>query len=944
MNSLQFLYFPAQKRAKQGTSPCSLQELITPQLVENLSEVRFNLFGGRHFIRPLSVQPNKMKQVESDPTGRYIRYDETLGRGSYKVVYKAFDTHEAMEVAWNHLQVDRIPEKQLSKVRLEVELLKRLDHKNIINLFAAWRGKTSKGKPTMDFITELMSSGTLKEYLTRARAMKLKVIRRWCHNLLEGITYLHAQNPPVMHRDLKCDNIFINGHVGEVKIGDLGLSGVKEDVVAQSVIGTPEFMAPELYEEAYTEKVDIYAFGMCMLEMITMEYPYSECSNPAQIFRKVFSGEKPLSFQRLPPSEIKQVIGACLEREKKRPSASQLLKHPFFADWASDDGKVTNISLNSHRPSPRAMPSPESITFKKGQSALYKKRQSGAHSMRMSMTADTSPKVLFNELKVGQSLCFNSEGLSRDVLVAKEKLHRLISDTEVSVSSANDGGELRIALRIPVDGETKKVEFFFDPVIDEVREIAHEMVQEFDLHDDEVYNIQNDIEQQIRNYQSERYDDEALEDLSESVHVEPSRTERSKDSRDGLGVREARREDRYSSPSQSKSNDPSKNHAIDHSPKANTDNNSDSEGCNSRNDRIYLSEEDVALSAMSLASSSAGYDKNAFKANMALLEHCSKGKYSVVQQKLESGAKADFADYDKRTPLHLAATEGHDKVVEILISYGADIDAEDRWGSTPVDDAKNNGHEHVVDFLVNAGAYVDTRTLSHAEITSMELMQYAANGFYDMVREKLMAGAEAKFADYDKRTPLHLSCAEGHPDVTQLLLINGGDPMSKDRFGTTPVDEAVKNDHDELLELLVRYGGCVPARLLSKEDADYQYGMDLVTHASRGRMEKVRYLIEQGASVGFGDYDRRTALHLACAEGHSGVVLALLKAGADPMYEDRWGVSSFDEAQRNMHEEMIMVMKKFQASSISPATKQKAGVKKEVKLKAVVQSRVKLDE
>lgn len=56
-----------------------------------------------------------------------------------------------------------------------------------------------------------------------------------------------------------------------------------------SVLGTPEFMAPELYEEFYTEKVDIYAFGMCMLEMVTKERPYSECVNAAQVKNRALS-------------------------------------------------------------------------------------------------------------------------------------------------------------------------------------------------------------------------------------------------------------------------------------------------------------------------------------------------------------------------------------------------------------------------------------------------------------------------------------------------------------------------------------------------------------------------------------------------------------------------------------------------------------------------------
>jgi serine/threonine protein kinase len=54
-------------------------------------------------------------------------------------------------------------------------------------------------------------------------------------------------------------------------------------------VGTPEFMAPELYEEEYNELVDIYSFGMCLLEMVTFEYPYSECINAAQIYKKVSS-------------------------------------------------------------------------------------------------------------------------------------------------------------------------------------------------------------------------------------------------------------------------------------------------------------------------------------------------------------------------------------------------------------------------------------------------------------------------------------------------------------------------------------------------------------------------------------------------------------------------------------------------------------------------------
>jgi WNK lysine deficient protein kinase len=133
-----------------------------------------------------------------------------------------------------------------------------------------------------------MTSGTLKTYMRRFKSIKPRVIRSWGRQILKGLAFLHSRTPPIIHRDLKCDNIFINGTTGLVKIGDLGLATLKKSDV-KTVIGTPEFMAPEMYDEKYDESVDIYAFGMCLLEMCTSEYPYSECQNPAQIYKKVIS-------------------------------------------------------------------------------------------------------------------------------------------------------------------------------------------------------------------------------------------------------------------------------------------------------------------------------------------------------------------------------------------------------------------------------------------------------------------------------------------------------------------------------------------------------------------------------------------------------------------------------------------------------------------------------
>lgn len=66
-----------------------------------------------------------------------------------------------------------------------------------------------------------------------------RVLKRWAWQILEGLIYLHGHMPPIIHRDLKCDNIFIHGTTGAVKIGDLGLAKLMEEGLStcQSVLG-----------------------------------------------------------------------------------------------------------------------------------------------------------------------------------------------------------------------------------------------------------------------------------------------------------------------------------------------------------------------------------------------------------------------------------------------------------------------------------------------------------------------------------------------------------------------------------------------------------------------------------------------------------------------------------------------------------------------------------
>ncbi|KAI3710638.1 hypothetical protein L2E82_40426 [Cichorium intybus] len=139
--------------------------------------------------------------VEICPNNRYVRTDHTDSIVSFSGIhrYKAFDEVEGIEVAWNQVILDD---------RLQsTEQLERL-------------------------------------YRKKHKSVDLKAVKKWARQILEGLVYLHSHDPPIIYRDLKCDNIFINGNHGEVKIGDLRLATLN------------------LYDEEYNEPVDIYSFGI----------------------------------------------------------------------------------------------------------------------------------------------------------------------------------------------------------------------------------------------------------------------------------------------------------------------------------------------------------------------------------------------------------------------------------------------------------------------------------------------------------------------------------------------------------------------------------------------------------------------------------------------------------------------------------------------------------
>ncbi|XP_011026437.1 PREDICTED: probable serine/threonine-protein kinase WNK9 isoform X3 [Populus euphratica] len=428
-----------------------------------------------------SLETDYLEFVEVDPTGRYRRYNEILGKGASKTVYKAFDEYEGIEVAWNQVRLcDSLQRPEdLERLYCEIHLLKTLNHENIMKFYTSWVDTANRN---INFVTEMFTSGTLRQYRLKHRRVNIRAVKHWCRQILKGLLYLHSHDPPVIHRDLKCDNIFVNGNQGEVKIGDLGLAAILKKSYAAHCVGTPEFMAPEVYEEEYNELVDIYSFGMCVLEMVTFDYPYSECNHAGQIYKKVVSGKKPDSLFKVKDPDVRQFVEKCLATVSARLSARELLNDPFLLiDDCGFDLRPIDYDQGDLN----------------GAGPLVTQPLYGIHCSNSSLTngyTDYLGYDLENEIEYHQ---LELETSPIDLFICQEDEHLGNVDIAIKGRWREDDG---IFLRLRVadkEGHIRNIYFPFDIETDTGFSVATEMFDELGITDQDVLKIADMIDGEI---------------------------------------------------------------------------------------------------------------------------------------------------------------------------------------------------------------------------------------------------------------------------------------------------------------------------------------------------------------------------------------------------------------------------------------------------------------
>jgi ankyrin repeat protein len=140
---------------------------------------------------------------------------------------------------------------------------------------------------------------------------------------------------------------------------------------------------------------------------------------------------------------------------------------------------------------------------------------------------------------------------------------------------------------------------------------------------------------------------------------------------------------------------------------------------------------------------------------------------------------------------------------------------------------------------------------------------------------------------------------QGQHAAMELLLNEGASVSVRDRWGRTVLQEALMGKHEHAVTLLMQWS----ANVFITNGASL-----LCTAASDGDGEMVKMLLKNGVGASEGDYDQRTALHLACAEGHARVVIHLIEAGADVNATDRWGVTPIEDAMKGRHKMVVEMM------------------------------------
>jgi serine/threonine protein kinase len=262
---------------------------------------------------------------------------DEIGKGAYGRVYKGLDLENGDFVAIKQVSLENIVQEDLNTIMQEIDLLKNLNHKNIVKYLGS-----SKTKTHLHIILEYVENGSLANIIkpNKFGPFPESLVAVYIAQVLEGLVYLHEQG--VIHRDIKGANILTTKE-GLVKLADFGVATKlnEADVNTHSVVGTPYWMAPEVIEmSGVCAASDIWSVGCTVIELLTCVPPYYDLQPMPALFRIVQDDNPPIPDSLSP--DITDFLRQCFKKDsRQRPDAKTLLSHP----WIRNSRRALQSSL-----------------------------------------------------------------------------------------------------------------------------------------------------------------------------------------------------------------------------------------------------------------------------------------------------------------------------------------------------------------------------------------------------------------------------------------------------------------------------------------------------------------------------------------------------------------------------------------------------------------------